>query len=155
MKLFNVSMLQNIHSITFYNSLKCVGFLVDKSYIQTVPGTKQHRFILRLTILLHLWFFRHKKRLRSLEHLQGRETVYLKLYYSVLLVTLQYIVILCSYNTPSYTIFAATLFRIWSKKIQVKLLSVFCPELSYLFTPSYTVYSFFPPVKLFFGYLMP
>ena len=31
--------------------------------------------------MLHLWFFRHKKRLRSLEHLQGRETVFLKLYF--------------------------------------------------------------------------
>ena len=35
-----------------------------------------------MTILQHIWFFRHKKRLRSLEHLQGRETVYLKLYFS-------------------------------------------------------------------------
>ena len=61
MKLFNVSMLQNIHFITFYNSLKRVGFLIEKFYFQTVPGTKQYRFIVRLTILLHLLFFRHKK----------------------------------------------------------------------------------------------
>ena len=101
MKLFNVSMLQNIHSITFYSSLKCVGFLIDKFCIQTVPGTKQHRFIFKLTILLHSWFFRHKKRLRSLEHLQGRETVYLKLYFRCLIKVL-FRRLLCIYCMKPY-----------------------------------------------------
>ena len=41
--------------------MKCVGFLIEKFYFKAVPGTKQYRFIIRLTILLHLLYFRHKK----------------------------------------------------------------------------------------------
>ena len=50
-----------ILSITFYNSLICVNFLIEKLYIQTVPGAKQHRFMLSLTFLLHLRFLDIKK----------------------------------------------------------------------------------------------
>ena len=44
---------------------------------------------------------------------------------------------------PSCTIFAAMLFWIGSKKI----------ELSYFLTPSYAICSFFPPVKLFIAHM--
>ena len=82
MKLFNVLMLQNIHSITFYSSLKFVGFLIDKFYIQTVPGTKHHRFLVSLIFLLHLLFFRHNKRLRRVEHLQRKGALSFEPYFS-------------------------------------------------------------------------
>ena len=61
-----------------------------------------------------------------------------------------YTVLPRSYATPSYAIFAATLFWIGSKKIRVKLF--FYPQLRYLFLfpPSYAISSFSPPVKLFF-----
>ena len=48
-----------------------------------------------------------------------------------------------SYATHSYTIFAAMLFWIGSKKI----------ELTYFLTPSYPICSFFPPVKLFIAHM--
>ena len=82
-KLSNVSMLQN-HPffLTFFNSLKCVGSLIEKFYIQTVPGTKHHRFLVSFIFLLHLPFFRHNKRLRRREHLQRKETISCEPYFS-------------------------------------------------------------------------
>ena len=61
--------------LTFFNSLICVGSLIEKFYIQTVPGTKHHRFLVSLIFLLQLSFFRHNKRLRKVEHLQRKETI--------------------------------------------------------------------------------
>ena len=61
--------------LTFVNSLICVGSLIEKFYIQTVPGTKHHRFLVSLIFLLHLSFFRHNERLRRVEHLQRKETL--------------------------------------------------------------------------------
>ena len=60
--------------LTFFNSLICVGSLIEKCYIQTIPGTKHHRFLVTLIFLLHLSFFGHKIRLRRGEHLQRKET---------------------------------------------------------------------------------
>ena len=53
--------------LTFFNSLICVGSLIEKFYIQTVPGTKHHRFLVSLIFLLQLSFFRHNKRLQRKE----------------------------------------------------------------------------------------
>ena len=69
--------------LTFFNSLKCVGSLIEKFYIQTVPGTKHHRFLVSLIFLLHLSFFRHNKRLRRVEHLQRKETLSSEPYFSI------------------------------------------------------------------------
>ena len=70
--------------LIYFNSLICVGSLIEKFYIQTVPGTKHHRFLVSLIFLLHLSFFRHNKRLRRVEHLQRKETLSSEPYFSIL-----------------------------------------------------------------------
>ena len=67
---------------TFFNSLICIGSLIEKFYIQTVPGTKHHRFLVSLIVLKHLSFFGHNKRLRRVEHLQRKETISSEPYFS-------------------------------------------------------------------------
>ena len=66
----NVLMLQN-HFFCNIND----SFVIEIFYIQTVPGTKHHRFILGLTFFAKSSFFRHKKRLMRIEHLQSRRII--------------------------------------------------------------------------------
>ena len=74
--------LRPILFLKIFNSLICVDSLIEKFYIQTVPGTKHHRFFVCLTFHLHLSFFRHNKRLRRGEHLQRKETLSCEPYFS-------------------------------------------------------------------------
>ena len=70
-------------SSQFYNSLICLGFEITIFYIQTVPGTKHHRFILELTFFATPLFFQtQKKRLMRIVHLQDLEFVSFELYFS-------------------------------------------------------------------------
>ena len=48
-------------------------------------GTKHHRFIPGLTFLATTLFFRHKKRLRKIEHLQDQGFISSELYFSLVL----------------------------------------------------------------------
>ena len=54
-------------------------------------------------------------------------------------------VVPCSYATPNYAIFAATLFWIGSKKTWVKLFSSFSPSYAIFFPSSLPYFSYFSP----------
>ena len=50
-----------ILSKMFYNRLICLSFVIEIFNFQTVPGTKQHRFIFYLSFYAMPLFFRHQK----------------------------------------------------------------------------------------------
>ena len=50
-----------ILSTIFYNRLICLSFVIEIFNFQTVPGTKQHRFMFNLTFYAMPIFIRHQK----------------------------------------------------------------------------------------------
>ena len=50
-----------ILSTIFYDRLICLSFVIEIFNFQTVPGTKQHRFMFNLTFYAMPSFFRHQK----------------------------------------------------------------------------------------------